>query len=69
MKIVGTQDRSEIELDTQVAWQRCRRLDVMLRSAQPPRPRGVWRLTHGQMNQLDFERQLAQAAKVNQRAE
>ena len=65
MKMVGTQDRSEIEPDPQIAWQRCKRLDAMLRTAQPARPRGVWRLTHAQMNRLDLERQLAQAAKVN----
>ena len=65
MKMVGTKNRSEIEPDPQKAWQRCKRLDVMLRPAQQPRPRGVWRLTHSQMNQLDLERQLAQAARVN----
>ena len=65
MKMVGKQDRSEIELDAQEAWQRCKALDAMLRAGRPPYPRGVWRLTHAQMNRLDFERQLAQAAKVN----
>ena len=65
MKVVGTQDRSEIEPDPQKAWQRCKALDAMLRAARPPYPRGVWRLTHAQMNRLDLERQIAQAAKVN----
>lgn len=68
MKIVGTQNRSEIELDPQKAWQRGKVLDAMLRGATTPHPRGVWRLTHAQMNQMDFERQLAQAAKINSRA-
>jgi hypothetical protein len=67
MRIVGTHNRSEIELDPQIAWQRCKVLDAMLRSALPPHPRGVWRLTHAEMNHLDFERQLTQAAKVNPR--
>jgi hypothetical protein len=65
MKMVGTQDRGEIELDPQIAWQRCKRLDAMLRTARAPYSRGVWRLTHEQMNRLDLERQLALAAKVN----
>jgi hypothetical protein len=65
MKIVGTQNRSEIELNPQRAWQRGKVLDAMLRGATTQHPRGVWRLTHAQMNQMDFERQLAQAAKIN----
>lgn len=65
MKVIGTQDRGETERDPQIAWQRCKKLDAMLRSARPERPRGVWRLTHEQMNRLDLERQTEQAAKVN----
>ena len=65
MKIVGTQNRGETEPDPHEAWRRGRRLDAMLRVAQPPRVRGVWRLTHAQMDRLDFERQLAQAAAAN----
>ena len=65
MKTVGNQDRNEIEPDPQRAWQRGKRLDAMLLAARAPYPRGAWRLTHAQMNQLDTERQLAQAAKVN----
>jgi hypothetical protein len=65
VKIVGTQTRSEIEPDPQKAWQRSKALDALLRAARSPYPRGVWRLTHAQMNRLDLERQLAQAAKVN----
>jgi hypothetical protein len=67
MKIVGTQNRSVIELDPQKAWQRGKVLDATLRGATTLHPRGVWRLTHAQMNQMDFERQLAQAAKINGR--
>lgn len=66
MKTVGNQDRNEMEPDPQRAWQRCKKLDAMLIAARAPYPRGVWRLTHAQMNQLDAERQLAQAAKIHQ---
>lgn len=65
MRIVGAKNRSEIETDPLQAWQRGKALDAMLRAAQPARQRGVWRLTHAQMNLLDLARQLAQAAKVN----
>ena len=65
MKIVGSHNRSEIEPNPQLAWQRGRVMDAMLRGGLPPHPRGVWRLTHAQMNALDFERQLSQAARVN----
>ncbi len=65
MKIVGSLNRSEIETNPLVAWQRGRAMDAMLRGSLPPCPRGVWRLTHAQMNVMDFERQLAQATRVN----
>ena len=39
----------------------------MLRAAITPHPRRVLLLTNAQMNQMDFERQLAQAAKINRR--
>lgn len=65
MKIVGSQSRGQLEADPQKAWQRGKRLDAMLRIAQPSHLRGVWRLTHAQMNRLDFDHQLAQPANVN----
>jgi hypothetical protein len=65
MKIVGKHNRSEFELNPQVAWQRGKVLDAMLVAALVPRTRGVWRLTHLKMNKMDFERQLIQAATVN----
>ncbi len=67
MRIVGTQDRSEIERDPLRAWQRGQQLDALLRAALAPHPHGVWRLTHAERNRLDFERQIAQAAKLNSR--
>lgn len=65
MKTVGSQIRAEFELDPAKAWQRGLALDAMLRVAMPLRQRGVWCLTHAQMNQLDLARQREQAAKVN----
>lgn len=67
MKIIGKHNRSEFELDPQAAWQRGKVLDAMLVAALVPHPKGVWRLTHTQMNKMDFERQLVQAATVNKR--
>ena len=57
MRIVGKQDRSEIELDPVQAYRRGRALDAMLRGAAPPVMRGVMRGTHEYFNRLDAERQ------------
>lgn len=65
MRIVGRQDRSEIELDPVKAYRRGRALDSMLRAALPPVPRGVTRGTHEHFNQLDAARQVAAARKLN----
>lgn len=65
MKTVGKQIRTEFERDPTQAWRRGVTLDAMLRAALPMRVRGVWRLTHGQMNGLDLARQAEQAGKVN----
>lgn len=65
MKTVGSQIRSEFETDANKAWQRGVALDAMLLAALPVRLRGVWRLTHAQMNRLDLARQVEQAVKVN----
>jgi hypothetical protein len=65
MKLVGKKDRHEIELDPEKAWKRGRELDALLKSTSPPYPRGIWRLTHSQMNQIDLERQVAQFTRVN----
>lgn len=65
MRIVGTQDRTEVELDPAKAYRRARFLDRMLRSATPPRPRGVMRGSHEYFNRLDDERQVLIARKLN----
>ena len=63
MRIVGKQNRSEIELDPVKAYRRGRTLDAMLRNAAPPIARGVLRGTHEHFNRLDAKRQ-AQAARA-----
>jgi hypothetical protein len=65
MRIVGRQDRSEIELDPVKAYRRARALDAMLRAALLPVPRGVTRGTHEHFNHVDAARQAAAARKLN----
>lgn len=65
MRVVGSQDRSEIVLDPVKAFQRSRALDAMLRAALPRVPRGVTRGTHEYFNQLDAARQVEAARKLN----
>lgn len=64
-RIVGAQDRSEVELDALEAYRRARALDRMLRAAAPPRPRGVTRGTHEHFNRVDAERQVQIARRLN----
>lgn len=65
MRIVGEQDRSEIELDPVKAYRRGRELDAMLRGAVPPVVHGVTRGTHEYFNSLDAERQVQIARALN----
>ena len=65
MRIVGNQNRSEIELDPGKAYRRGRALDAMLRNAAPPIVRGVMRGAHEYFNRLDAERQTQAARAVN----
>jgi hypothetical protein len=65
MRVVGKLDRSEIELDPSLAYRRGLELDRMLRSALPPRARGVTRGSHEYFNRLDEERQVSIARKLN----
>ena len=65
MRIVGRQDRSEIELDPVKAYRRARALDAMLHAALPPVPRGVTRGTHEHFNRLDAALQIEAARKLN----
>jgi hypothetical protein len=65
MRIVGRQNRSEIELDPTKALRRGRTLDAMLRGAADAAPRGVTRGSHEFFNRLDAERQTRIARKLN----
>ncbi len=65
MKIVGNKKRSEFETDPQKVWQRARALDAAMQIGLTPHPRGVWRMTHTEMNAFDLQRQRAQAARLN----
>jgi len=65
MRIVGRQDRSEIELDPVKAYRRARALDAMLHAALPPVRRGVTRGTHEHFNRLDAARQVEAARRLN----
>ncbi len=65
MRIVGNQDRSEVELDPSTAYRRGRVLDSILRSAAPPVERGVMRGTHAYFNRRDAERQVQIARALN----
>ena len=57
MRIVGSQDRSEIELDPVKAYRRARAMDALLRGTAPPVARGVTRGPHEYFNRIDAERQ------------
>ena len=65
MRIVGQQNRSEIEPDPGQAYRRGRILDSMLRQAAPPIKRGVMRGSHEYFNRLDAERQEQAARALN----
>jgi hypothetical protein len=65
MRIVGKQDRSEIELDPTRAFRRARALDAMLRAAAPVTVRGVTRGTHEYFNRLDDQRRADLARGLN----
>ena len=65
MRIIGNRYDCEFESDPNRAWKRAKVLDAMLATALVPHPKGIWRLTHSQMNAMDFKRQLLQAGTVN----
>jgi hypothetical protein len=64
-RIVGTRDRSEFVLDPLEALRTGARLDAMLAGLNPPRPRGVLRATHRELNAIDDARQLEIARRLN----
>lgn len=65
MRIVGDQNRSEIELDPVKAHRRGQLLDAMMRGTLPPVLRGVTRGTHEYFNRIDDARQLEMARALN----
>ncbi|HSW17132.1 MAG TPA: hypothetical protein VLJ86_07895 [Ramlibacter sp.] len=64
-RVVGSRNRSDIELDPREAFRRGCMLDAMLQCARPVAPRGVIRATHAQLNALDDARALEMARRVN----
>ncbi len=65
MRIVGNQNRSEIELDPLTAYRRGRKLDAMLRAARLPIPRGVMRGSHDYFQRMDEARMIETARRIN----
>ena len=65
MRIIGKQNRSEIELDPVAAFRRGRMVDRMLRSASLPVPHGVTRGSHDYFQRLDEARMVETARRIN----
>jgi len=65
VRVVGSQDRNEFVRDPALALRRGRVLDRMLSTA--PVRRGVQRATHRIFNEIDDQRQLAAARRLNTR--
>ncbi len=65
MRIVGDQNRSEIELDPIKALRRGQLLDAMMLGTMPSVARGVTRGTHEYFNRVDAARQLEAARALN----
>ena len=65
MRIVGQNNRSEIELDPLQAYRRGRILDAMLHHTRPPIQHGVTRGSLEYFNRLDAERQTQIARALN----
>lgn len=55
MRVVGSDRLSPLNTPREL-WARGRRLDAVLASLPSFAPRGVFRLTHAQMNRMDEER-------------
>lgn len=67
VRTVGKQDRTEFVLDPAQALRRGRVLDRMLSSAVVPVRRGVVRAPHRVLNELDDQRRLQAARRLNAR--
>ena len=64
-RIVGKQNRTEFVLDPAEALRRGAKLDELVPTVLPPRPRGVQRATHAAFNRQDDLRTLEQARVLN----
>lgn len=65
MRVVGNQERSDIEPDPIKAFHRGLALDAMMHGLLPPVERGVTRGTHAYFNRLDDARQTRAARALN----
>jgi hypothetical protein len=65
MRVIGTKDRTEIELDPAKAHRRGLALDAMLNAAAPKGVRGVARGNHAYFNRVDAARQALIARALN----
>lgn len=65
MRIVGTSDRHEIELNPQQAWRHARLADEMFVAIHTPYPHGVTRATHAELQRRDTARVLQIARRFN----
>ena len=64
MRTVGTRDWPEFERDPKRAFERGQHLDEVLKGTLAPRPRGVFRMTHAQMNAEDDRRMVEIARRL-----
>lgn len=65
MKIVGSADRHEIELNPQEAWRRARLIDAMFFALRIPYPSGIARATHAEFQRRDTARMIELARRIN----
>ncbi len=64
MRIVGQQDRTELEPDPEKAWRRGVKFDAMLKGTLPPHPKGVFPGSHAFFNRMDDDRARQIATRV-----
>lgn len=65
MRVVGTQDRSDIEIDPVEAYRRSRLVDEQLKTGAMPRPIGVTRATANARALMDDAHMLQAARRVD----
>jgi len=68
VRIVGNRNRSEFEPDPVEAHRRGRQLDAMLKGAAPRPAVAVIRATHRVLNELDDQRAVEAARRLNRPA-